>query len=163
MSCRSLALAVVIQRDRLVELYCGLYSVSEEDIITHTCYCYTSLVLNGKFFGTYKSRTASSSVVFASFDSNLFSRAHASPAGVKFYKHVVSINGENKVHLLASVSWFKPHPLSDTCGKPISLLYDLYDYCGFIPVKMCCTRAITSLDTFNGVCTICCSMCRIGY
>ena len=137
-------------------LACTLY---QKTSISHTRYCYTSLVLNGKFFGTYKSRTASSSVVFASFDSNQFPRAHASPsvdssrpARVnKFCKHVVSINGENKVHLLAFVPWFKRHPLSDTCGKPISLWYDdVYDYCGFIPVNMFCTRAITSLDKFNG-------------
>ena len=150
-----------IQRDRLMELYSCLYSVSEADIdVTHTCKSYTSLVLNGKLFGTYKSRTASSSVVFAPLDSNLFPQARLSPSACtsrparinKFYKHSVFINGEHKVHLLAFVSWFKCHPMCDTYpGKPISLWFDdLYEYCSFIPVSLFGTRAITSLDKHNG-------------
>ncbi len=97
-----------------------------------TCYSYTSVVLKGKLFGSHKSRTSSSSIVTAT---NLFPTSELS-SGLraarieKLYKHSVTVDGELKIHLLAYLSWFKPHPQTDSLGKPVSIWYhDLYDCC----------------------------------
>ena len=59
-------------RECVTKLYCSLYSVSQSDIdIAHSCLSYSSVVLNGKMFGTHKSRTAASSVVIANWDFKL--------------------------------------------------------------------------------------------
>ena len=146
------------QRDCTINLYSYLYSVSHSDIdIAHTCSSYSSVILNGKMFGTHKSRTAASSIIFGQCDSNLFQQPTAPLSGLraarieKFYKHSTTINGEIKVHLLASLSWYKAHPQNKSFGKPISVwYYDLFEYCGLVPVQFLVTRAISLVDKLDG-------------
>lgn len=145
------------QRACAVKLYCNLYSVSETEVdIAHTCVSYTSVVVNSKAFGTHKSRTASSSIVVANWDSSVFAGSSTALSGLraarieKFYKHAVAINGEAKVHVLASLSWFKDHPQKFLLGKPVTVWYfDLFEFCGLAPVQLLVSRAVSLVDKLN--------------
>lgn len=146
------------QQDCAINLYTYLYSVLTTDIdIAHTCSSYSSVVVNGKMFGTHKSRTAASSIAIGKWDSNLPEYSSASLTGLraarieKFYKHTATIKGEVKVHLLASISWYKAHPQCQSFGKPVSVwYYDLFEHCGLIPVQFLITRAVSLVDKLNG-------------
>ena len=98
-----------MQMDSAKKLYSAMYSASGQCMDMHipqTCYSYTSVVINGRLFGTHKSRTAASSTVIASVDPGLFPTSELS-SGLraarieKVYKHSVTVNGELKTHLLA--------------------------------------------------------------
>ena len=97
-------------------------------------------------------------MVMASWNSELFIQGAAAAqlevraAKInKFYKHVVTINNEVKIHLLAYLSWFKVHPKNDLFGKPVSVwYYDLYDYCGFVPVQYITSRSLALMDSLDG-------------
>ena len=102
------------QKHCLVELYTYLYSVSRSAIDISSVYMqYSSIFPNGKQLGSHRSRTASSSIVIANWDNELFGnyssdRTTARAAQVKFFcKHVVTINGQNKTNVLVCLSWFK--------------------------------------------------------
>ena len=62
------------EKSNLFQLYCKLYSVSDHsNVVMSSMYMrYSHLFVNGKLLGSYKSRTASSSTVIASWDANLF-------------------------------------------------------------------------------------------
>ena len=69
----------------------------------------------------------------------------------KFFKHTVTIKDEVKVHMLASLSFYKAHPQSLSFGKPTSVwYYDLFDYCGLVPIQFLETRAVSLVDKLNG-------------
>ena len=69
----------------------------------------------------------------------------------RFYKHAASIGGKTKTHLLAHLSWFKPHPKNQGYGKPVSVYYhDLYDHVGFVPVHFISCRCVSLADTLDG-------------
>lgn len=146
------------QRDSAITLYSQMYSVSvTDDDIAHTCSSYALIVFNGKFFGTHNSRSAASSVIIGHWDSNLFKRPTAPSLELraaridKLLKHTVTIIGEVKVHLLASLSWYKAHPRNESFGKPTSVWYhDLFEYCGLVPIQLCISRAVTLIDKLNG-------------
>ena len=137
--------------------------MSETDVdIAHTCTSYTSVVLNCKAFGTHKSRTASSSVVIANWDSSVFAGSSTALSGLraarieKFYKHTVTINGEVKVHLLVSLSWFKDHPQKHLLRKPVTVWYfDLFQFCGLSPVQLLVSRAVSLVDKLDDFGIIC--------
>ena len=102
------------QQDCIINLYSYLYSVSVTEIdIAHTCSSYSSVTLDGTFFGTNKSRSAASSIIIAQWDSSLTMRPSAPISELqatridKFYKHTITIKDEVKVHMLASLSWYK--------------------------------------------------------
>lgn len=142
------------QMENAKELYSVLYSVPVDCIeLPQTCYSYMSVVLNGKLFGTHKSRSASSSIVMATnlFPSSDFSSGLRAARIEKLYKHNIIVNSESKVHLLAYLSWFKPHPQSSMFGKPVSVWYhDLYDSYSFIPVHLLVSRSVSLIDNLNG-------------
>ena len=75
----------------------------------------------------------------------------------KFYKHTVTIKDEVKVHMLA---WYKAHPQSLSFGKPTSVwYYELFEYCGLVPIQFLVTRAVSLVDKLNGESVFCCSQC----
>ena len=151
------------QQDCASKLYSYLYSVPQTDIdIAHTCSSYSSVVLNNKMFGTHKSRSAASSIILGQWDPDLFQRPTAPLSELraarieKFYKHTATIQNETKVHLLAYVSWYKSHPQCHSFGKPVSVwYYDLFEYCGVVPVQFLVSRAISLVDKLNGESVIC--------
>lgn len=110
--------------------------------------------MKGKLFGTHKSRTASSSIVIAKWDSRIFEDSSALSLRAarieKFYKHSVTIKGENKVHLLCFLSWFKDHSECSSFGKPVTVWYfDLFEHCGLVPVQVLFSRAVSLADKLN--------------
>ena len=68
-----------------------------------------------------------------------------------FCKHSVTIEGVDKTHLFANLSWFLYHPKHTQLGKPISIWYhDLFEARGvhsFLPVKLikCCCVSLTDV------------------
>jgi len=101
---------------------------------------YSSVVINGKQLGTHGNRTRSSSIVMAKWDNSLFGSCNSTVSRAAkidhFCKHAVTIAGETKTILLASLSWFKSHPKNT---KPIIVWYnDLFEADGihsFVPVQ----------------------------
>ena len=108
------------EKSNLFQLYCKLYSVSDHSsVVMSSVYMrYSHLFVNGKLLGSYKSRTASSSTVIVSWEANLFGPCSEETGHVicraarihYFCKHSVTINGENKTHMLTNLSWFLYHP-----------------------------------------------------
>ena len=67
------------QKHCLVELYTYLYSVSRSAIDISSVYMqYPSIFANGKQLGSHRSRTASSSIVIANWDNQLFGNCSSS-------------------------------------------------------------------------------------
>ena len=67
-----------------------------------------------------------------------------------FYKHTVLINGKAIAHLLVSLSWFKSHPQHLAFGKPVIIwYYDLFEYCGLVPVQLIVGRTVSLIDKHN--------------
>lgn len=132
------------EQESLLCLYSKLYSEPVTEIL-HTCLSYT---LNGKFFGTSKSRTASSSFVIAKWDVGI--SEHRAARIDKFYKHSLKVGSEYKVHLLCSLAWFKQHDKCSSFGKPASVWYaDLFDRYDLVPVQYLVSRAVTVLDKLD--------------
>ena len=125
------------QKHNLVELYIELYSVSRSVFeVTSTYFKYSSVVINGKQVGSHGSRTKSSSVVMATWNSELFGRSNTSAnyatcraARVEYFcKHAFTVNGQSKFSTLVSLSWFKIHPKNTDFGKPVTVwYYDLFE------------------------------------
>ena len=152
-----------VQIEFLTELYADLYKVSRSDLTLSTCFTqYSSARINEKLFGTHHTRTTSSSVAIAAWDSSLFglpsnpctSSLITRPVRINsFCKHSFSIDGESKTHLLADVSWFKCHPKNTNFGKPTTVwYYDLFESPGihtFLPVQFLQCRAVSLIDTLD--------------
>lgn len=152
------------QTDFLMELYTDLYKVSRSALIMSSCFQqYSSAKINSKQFGTHKTRTASSSLAMAIWDSNYFSLSPTMPSTSttvvrpvrinSFCKHSLLIDGQNITHLLVLLSWFRYHPKNNDFGKPTTVWYhDLFESFGIhslIPVQFLRSRAvslITKLD-----------------
>ena len=147
----------------MFQLYCKLYSVSDHsNVVTSTMYIrYSHLFVNGKLLGSYKSRTASSCTVIASWDANLFGSCSEESggdicraAGLHYFcKHSATINGENKTHSLTNLSWFLYHPKKDVFGKPITVWYNnLFEPCGvhtIVPVQLVKCRSVCLVDKLD--------------
>ena len=153
------------QKHCLVELYTYLYSVSRSAIDISSVYMqYPSIFANGKQLGSHRSRTASSSIVIANWDNQLFGNCSSSAsadrtttraARVNFFcKHVVTINGQSKANVLVSLSWFKYHPHNTTFGKPLTVWYsDIFEIggiCSLIPVQFIKCRTVALVDKLDG-------------
>ena len=125
---------------------------------------YTSMIMNNKQFGSCNSRTASSSIVFVQWNSDIFARHPISssnsgpelrPAKINFLcDHVVTIKNEDKTHLLVSLSWFQVHPKNTNFGKPVTVwcsnLFEPYGIHSLIPVQFIRHRAVALKDRLDG-------------
>lgn len=118
---------------------------------------YAHIFMHGKLLGSQKSRTASSSIVFVTLN-QLF--GFSSPMTERaacidwFCKHTTVVNGKNKLHLLAHLSWYKMHPKHSNFGKPVYVWYhDLFEDCGIyslIPVQFIKCRSVALIDKLDG-------------
>lgn len=137
-------------------MYCNLYKVQVDYVeIAQTCLAYKSLTMNGYRFGTYKDRSASSSIVMTYYDTNSFQKCATLRAARinQFYKHSVTINNELKSHLLVSLSLYEEYPQRLSCGKPVTICYkDLFQsaHDSLIPVQLISSRAVSLVDELNG-------------
>lgn len=151
------------EKTNLFQLYCKLYSVSDHsNVVMSSVYMrYSHLFVNGKLLGSHKSRTASSSTVIVSWEANLFGPCSEQSGDVicraariqYFCKHTVTINGENKTHMLINLSWFLYHPKKDVFGKPITVWYNnLFEPCGvhtIVPVQLVKCRSVSLVDKLD--------------
>ena len=98
--------------------------------IASTFHKYHTLQLRGKLYGSYKSRSKNSSIIFADL------HGETRPARINFFS-CVSINSQ--VIILVSLNWFKSHPQKSECGKPVTVWeHDLFDECNFyLQTKFC--------------------------
>ena len=119
-----------------MNFYCKIYSISDPSNITMSpiCFKYSHLSMYGKQLGSFRTRTASSSVVMAEWNTDLF--GHCSLADETstdvvnraarinyFCQHTNTINGQNKTYILVNLSWFLYHPKYADFGKPITITY----------------------------------------
>ena len=151
-----------------MDLYSKLYQVPASVLqMSNTYQKYEFAVINGKRFGFQKSRTSTSSLAIATWDNSLFggSSSPLTPnlfvtttfsraVQINFFcKSFVEINEENKIHLLVSLSWLKPHPKSAELGKPTTAwfydLFELYGVHSLIPVQFLQPRAVSLIENFN--------------
>ena len=70
-----------------------------------------------------------------------------------FCKHTILLDGETKVHLLVSLSWYKYHLKHAECGKPVTIWYhDLFESVGIhslLPVHFLVSRSVCLLDKLD--------------
>jgi len=150
------------QIDCLKELYSALYSVPSSELYIPTIYQqYSSVVINGKVLGSHKSRSHSSSIVMAEWNSQYFGAPNIGgdhevqlrPVRINFFcKHAVTVHSSN-IHVIVSVSWFKYHPCKDICGKPVTVwephTFELSGAHSFIPVQFIKFRTVSLIDTLS--------------
>ena len=162
-SCCSRALFNASEIVGLTELYSRLHSTPPSSIQINAAFLkYSSASLNGKLFGSHKSRSSSSSIVLASWDPELFgisgpatSQDINRPLRINYFaKHNIVINGHVFSHLLMSASWFKYHPKKDIYGKPVSVwecdIYETPACYSIIPVQLIRYRTVTLIDKLDG-------------
>ena len=152
--------------DNLLNLYCKLYSISDSSGITMSKVCmrYSHLFMNEKQLGSFRSRMASSSIVIAEWDTQLFGACSSEAETVAdlvnravrinyFCKHRVTIEGQNKTHILVNLSWFLYHPRHTELGKPVTIWYDsLFEPCGLhtiIPIQFIKCRSVSQVDKLS--------------
>lgn len=154
------------QKDNLTEVYTALYKVSRSDLVMSTCYMqFSTARVNGKQLGTHKTHTTSSSIAIATWKQDIFgisnvpgprasTTLHRAERINYFCQHNVLIDGQNRSHLLVSLSWFKFHPKCYEFGKPLPVwYYDLFESCGIhslIPVQFLQCRSISLVDKLDG-------------
>ena len=147
----------------LNQLYTHLYSVGSSDIeIPSSFFKYTSIRIFTNVLGAYKSRSSSSCVVMALWDSTFFINSHDNLASEKLYrparinffvKHTVSIKGKFTTHLLVSLSWYKHHPLQNHYGKPLSVwecdLFEMPGIYSYVPIQLVSCRTASLVDNIS--------------
>ena len=124
--------------------------------------------MNNKIVGTYGSRSAGSSIVYVTWNPDVFGEASDShyssaiitpgscrpvrPARInQFLLNKVYVDN---VHLLVSLSWFKCHPKVTSVGKPVTVWYeDIFLPFGvhsIIPVQFVFSRSVSLKQILDG-------------
>ena len=166
----------------LQTLYSELYHVPISSIQMPTsCWKYSSVAVRGKQLGSFKGRSASSSIVMASWKTDLFGQASllavdnieahleghdqseitraARIDAILFHK--VTINKATYPHLLVSLSWFKFHRAMFKLGKPLTVWCpDLFEDEGIhsiIPIQFVKNRTVSTISRIEdeSVLTVC--------
>lgn len=143
-------------------LYSKLYSLNQvDDTICSAYRKYQTEHINNTVLGCHKSRSASSSIVLAQWHHDLHGM-HTSqssnavehrPVRINYFaRHMLSVDGVNKDHILVSVSWFKKHRDRDCFGKPITVwecdIFETTGFC-FIPIEYIICRTVSLVDVIN--------------
>lgn len=130
------------EKENITKLYADLYNTDQEvSCLSSICKKYTRASMFGKHFGSFNSR-ASSSIVFVKVHGN------TRLACINYFcQHSALIGGNNKVHLLLNLSWYKSHTKTHDFGKPVTVwYYDLFessiDY-DFVPIQFIQSRSVS--------------------
>ena len=125
-----------IQRNFLRDLYCKLYKVSHASLVCPSfVWKHNTLELYGKHLGSHGSQSSSSSIVLATWKSDLFGPPIASvPPSLTlgnsplraarincFISHSFRVGGEEKTEMLVNLSWYQYHPDHLSKGKPLTV------------------------------------------
>ena len=132
------------EMESLNQLFSLIYPLKNYEIAS-TFRKYCTLELRGKVYGSYRSRSKNSSIVFADL------QGETRPARINFFANVaLTVDGIYSQAILVSLSWFKNHPQKNECGKPVTIWEcDLFDECNFLPVDKILGRTITLVDKLN--------------
>ena len=108
-----------------------------------------TLTINGQLFGSYKSRSKSSSIILAKLNEEI------RPARINFFaRHNAIIDGTSITHVLVSLSWFQRHRNNHCLGKPVTVWeYDLFCDPGifsFLPVQFIISKTVSLIDKLDG-------------
>ena len=108
---------------------------------------YSSVVMGGKAFGSFKSRSKSSSIIFAELN------GESRTARINYFAKVYTlIDGTSDIHILVCLSWYKHHVQKMVCGKPVTVWeHDLFDLCNYIPVQQIKSRTVSLVDKLDDV------------
>ena len=150
----------------LKKLYSDLYSVPLSSLDVPSIFeKFSTITLNGKQLGSYKSRSSSSSLVLSLWNQKLFyptvehtgdNECVHRPTRINFFaKHNIEVNGIRHSLILFSASWFKYHPDKDIFGKPITVWEcDIYETPGshsIIPVEFIEFRTVSLVDQLSNI------------
>ena len=151
----------VSEVDSLKVLYSALYSPSSnsEMYVNTTFSQYSSVLYADTVLGSNQSRSHSSSIVMAEWNSRLLGPPSESdhelrPVKINFFlKHSLNISGVFHTHLLASVSWFKHHPQKNFCGKPLPVwepdIYEVHGVHSIIPIQLIKMKTVSLIGTLT--------------
>ena len=135
----------------LKQLYSKVFP-NENDVQVNSIYTkYLSLTLKGEMYQSSGKRSQKPYVVLASWDKDeLFgspptqlpdsesSNANERPVNIHYYLKA-TVSGSDNVLMLASVSWFYPHPDRCILGKPAQLwcsnMFESFSIYSFLPLN----------------------------
>ena len=142
-----------LEKSSLVQMYAQLFNVQEASISSSSVYEKLKCAsIFGKQLGSWRSRMASSSLVFITLKE--FNNDAIKIARINYFcKHSVSINQVHKVILLLNLCWLKEHPKSSIFGEPTTIWYtDLFESINyiFLPIQFVHCRAISLVEKLDG-------------
>ena len=132
--------------DELAQLFIGLRPSSSCQVSSTYCK-YSTAVIRGKVYGSYKSRSKNSSIAVVELNGEVC------PARINFFARVSALIDDTPVvHLLVCLSWFMHHVQKDVCGKPVTIWeHNIFEHelCSFLPVQHIKCRTVTLVDKLD--------------
>ena len=72
------------------------------------------------------------------------------PARINYFaSFYVKVDNEDRPNVIVSVSWFRQHPLKNSCGKPLTVWEnDIFEtsICTLIPIQFVNGRTVSLVD-----------------
>ena len=135
------------EMDNLTEFLATVHSLSNNLAINTTYSRYATINIEGKTFGSYKSRSKNSSIIIAELCDQY------RPARINYFAKVsLLVDRAHCSHILAYVNWFKHHTQKDVCGKPVTVWEcDLFDLSSFLLVQNIKCRTVSLVDKLDDV------------
>ena len=142
----------------MIDLYSNLYSTSKSSVSIPRAYRkYSSVTVNEIQLETHGSRSRSSSIVMAKWESSLFGSCNTTIRAARidyFCMHSLTLENQTKQTVLAGLSWFKFHPQNTKFGKPTTVWYhDLFESDGLhslVPISFISCRCVSLIDILDG-------------
>ena len=146
-------------------LYSKLHNTSPSNIEIPTCSSkYNRVQIRGKQLGSFQSQSSCSSLVIATWRSELFGEpltdvVPTDPLRVArinyFIQHNYLVNGVSHSQTLVSLLWFKYHPSHTILGKPLSIWCpDLFEPNGLhsmLPISFVRCRCVSYVCSIKAV------------
>ena len=132
---------------QLKELYSDLLQVPASTIDAPNSYRkYQQIIIDGKLFGSAKSRSASSIIMAVRHPTSEIRAAQ-----VHFYaQHTIVVGEQSYSFLLFYPVWFKPHQQHSLYGKPVTMwepdCYESSDTYNLLPVQFMRSRTVSLID-----------------
>ena len=106
---------------------------------------YSSVVIGGQIYGSFRGRHKNSSIVMAMYNEEL------RPARIHFFAKVTaSVNGAPITKIVAYLEWYQRNPKKDLVGKPVTIWeQDLFESGTFIPAKEIVCKTISLVDEID--------------
>lgn len=155
----------------ITELISKLYSTPCSSVLVGTVawmYQY-----KGKQLGSSKSRSRSSSIVLASWKSNLFGEPLLTCSDLegpcppeldraavinRFLLHTISVCNETKTFLFVSLSWHQCHPKMLKIGKPVTVwcrnIFETGGLHSIVPIQCITSRTVSLEINLDGECVL---------